>query len=74
MIMIVIKRREQLMDALTPTSASSGSKLDHRMKRNVNVHAIFDGGVSKIGNQYLQDTDMAHTKSRNHLLLHVDND
>jgi hypothetical protein len=62
------------MDALTPASTSSGSKLDNSMKRNVYVHALLDWGVSKICNQYLQYADMAHNKSRSHLLLYVDND
>jgi hypothetical protein len=67
-------RRRELMNTLTPTSAPSRRKLDNSMKRNFNVHALLDGGISKICNQYLKYADMAHNKSRNHLLLHVDND
>ena len=66
----VIKR----MMTFTPTTATDGCKLDHRVKWDFNRHALFDTGVTKVCHKTLQYTNMAYNQRRHDFLLDVNND
>ena len=61
------------MSSLAPSSSTSRRKFNDRMKWYFNGHTFFNGGVSKVRDQYLENTHMANNKCGDDLLFKLHN-
>lgn len=57
-----------------PATPAGGCEFHDRVHGHFDIHAGFDRGTTKVGNQGLQDGNMADNEDGHDLLLHVDND